>query len=278
MLDVSSRLADDKRNDIRIEAALAKLYGSELGWKVIDELMQVRGGRGYETAESLKARGEKPVPVEQALRDMRINRIFEGSTRDHAPADRPRGGRPAPPGRGRDARGRTATLKAKADAAMKAGEVLRASGCRSWPSARARSPRSYDEFGALAAHLRYVERASRKLARSTFYAMARWQAKLEKQAGLPRAHRRHRRRAVRDLRRPSSTPTPIGREQPEREEEAIELADLFCSQARRRADALFHELWANDDDAGYSAAQKVLDGPLQRGSRRASSTRPATAR
>src|SRR3954468_10751772 len=66
MLDVSSRLADDKRSDIRIEAALAKLYGSELGWKVVDELLQVRGGRGYETAASLKARGEKPVPVEQA--------------------------------------------------------------------------------------------------------------------------------------------------------------------------------------------------------------------
>ena len=34
MVDVASRMADDKRNDIRIEAAIAKLYGSELGWQV----------------------------------------------------------------------------------------------------------------------------------------------------------------------------------------------------------------------------------------------------
>src|SRR5215217_3340392 len=80
VLDVSSRLADDKRNDIRIEAALAKLYASELGWTAVDEMVQIRGGRAYETAESLARRGEKPVPAEQMLRDMRINRIFEGST------------------------------------------------------------------------------------------------------------------------------------------------------------------------------------------------------
>ncbi|HEY5113742.1 MAG TPA: acyl-CoA dehydrogenase family protein, partial [Coriobacteriia bacterium] len=80
MLDLCCMLADDETNDIRIEAALVKLYASEMAWKVADELIQIRGGRGYETADSLEARGERPAEVEQILRDLRINRIFEGST------------------------------------------------------------------------------------------------------------------------------------------------------------------------------------------------------
>jgi hypothetical protein len=52
----------------------------------------------------------------------------------------------------------------------------------------------------------------------------------------------------------------IGRERPDRRQEAAELADLFCGQARRRADRLFANLWANDDDVQYKAAQQVLSG------------------
>src|SRR5262249_2408631 len=177
MLDVASRPADSKSSDIRIEAAIAKLYGSEMGWKVLDELIQVRGGRGYETAASLKARGEKPVPAEQALRDMRINRIFEGSTeimhlliaREAVDQHLKVAGdilEPATPLQDK-ARGAVAAsaFYAKWLPKLVVGEGVK--------------PHAYDEFGELAHYLRYAERSSRRLARSTFYAMGRWQAKLE---------------------------------------------------------------------------------------------------
>jgi len=257
MLDVISRMADDKRNDIRIEAAVGKLYASELGWKVIDELVQVRGGRGYETAESLQARGEKPVPVEQAMRDMRINRIFEGSTeimhlfiaREAVDQHLSVAGDILEP---------DVELKDKAKAAVEATKFY----ARWLPQlavGAGQRPGSFDGFGELATHMRFVERGSRKLARSTFYAISRWQAKLErKQAFLGRIVD-----IGAELFAIASAVVyadTIAHEHPERADEARELADLFCRQARRRVDTLFTELWANDDDEDYATAQKVLDG------------------
>ncbi len=257
MLDVASRLADDKSNDIRIEAALAKLYGSELGWQVIDELMQVRGGRGFETAESLRARGEKPVPVEAAFRDMRINRIFEGSSeimhlliaREAVDRHLQVAGDILEPGK---------DVRTKAEAAARAAAFY-----SKWlpqlAVGRGQNPRSFDEFGDLAPHLRYIERASRKLARSTFYGMSRWQAKLEyRQAFLGRIVD-----IGAELFAMASSVAyadTIGREHPDRRDQAGELAQLFCRQARRRADRLFAELWANDDDDDRAAAGQLLDG------------------
>jgi alkylation response protein AidB-like acyl-CoA dehydrogenase len=257
MLDVASRLADEKRNDIRIEAAIAKLYGSEIGWKVLDELVQVRGGRGYETAESLKARGEKPIPVEQALRDMRINRIFEGSTeimhlliaREAVDQHLQVAG---------DVLEAETPLQDKARSAVGA-SVFYAKWLPKLLVGEGHKPKAFDEFGVLATHLRYAERSSRRLARSTFYAMGRWQAKLEqRQSFLGR---------IVDIGAELFAISAavvyadtIAHEQPERAESARELADLFCQQARRRADGLFHDLWSNDDDAGYATAMKLLDG------------------
>jgi hypothetical protein len=257
VLEVSSRLADDKRNDIRIEAALAKLYASELGWQVVDTMVQVRGGRGFETAASLRARGEKPVPAEQMLRDMRINRIFEGSTeimhlliaREAVDQHLKVAGNILEP---------EVALKEKAQAAVKAGGFY-ARWLPTLVTGAGQRPGSFDEFGPLAGHVRYAERHARKLARSIFLAMGRYQARLEKKgAFLGR---------IVDIGAELYAIScacvyaqTIATEQPQRREEAFELASLFCDQARRRADALFEQLFSNDDDAAYRTAQKILDG------------------
>src|ERR1700729_4131426 len=257
MLDVASRLADEKRNDVRIEAVIAKLYGSEMGWRIIDELMQVCGGRGYETASSLQARGLRGVPVEQVLRDMRVNRIFEGSTEImhliiareamdqhlHVAGDLMEPDLP---------------LEKKAKALGRAGAFY-ATWYPKLAVGRGQAPKSYGDYGELAGQMRYVERSSRKLARSTFYGMARWQAGTE-------GHGAFLGRVVgigAELFAISATvvytQTAL-REHPERAAETQELAEAFCNQAQHRTERLFHELWDNADVPNHRLALDVLKG------------------
>jgi alkylation response protein AidB-like acyl-CoA dehydrogenase len=257
VLDLSGHLADEGRKDIRIEAAVAKLWASEMACRIVDELVQIRGGRGYETAESLAARGERAVPAEQLMRDLRINRIFEGSSeimrlmiaREAVDAHLSAAGDLADP---------QADLVDKAKAAVHAGGFY-AKWLPQLATGPGQRPSSYAEFGALAPHLRYVERASRKLARSTFYGMARWQAGLEKRQGFlgrivdigaelfaisASCVRAEAMRADRD---PDAA-------------SAAELADAFAKQARLRVDALFAALWKNTDAPDVGLAGQVLDG------------------
>jgi alkylation response protein AidB-like acyl-CoA dehydrogenase len=257
VVELSTLLADQAQQDIRIEAALAKLYATEHGWLVADELVQIRGGRGYETAESLAARGEKPLPVERQLRDTRILRIFEGSTeimklfiaREAVDTHLAVAGDIIDPEK---------DVKDKARAAARAGGFY----ARWLPKlavGKGQSPRTYAEFGPLAEHVRYIERHARKLARSTFWGMSRWQGRLEKrQAFLGRLVD-----VGAELFAMSAAVVRaqmLLSEAPEDGALAVELADLFCAGARRRVDRLFHELWFNDDAAEYKAAKRVLAG------------------
>ncbi|WP_327294960.1 MULTISPECIES: acyl-CoA dehydrogenase family protein [unclassified Streptomyces] len=261
VVDLSSQMADEDRNDIRIEAALAKLYGSEMGWLIADELVQIRGGRGFETADSLAARGERPVPAEQMLRDMRINRIFEGSTeimhlliaREAVDAHLSVAGGLIDP---------DTTLADKA----KAGAQATAFYARWLPKLVAgpgQLPSSYAAFHPyghpdLAAQLRYVERSARKLARSTFYAMSRWQGKMEtKQGFLGR---------IVDIgaelfaMSAACVRAELMRSSDDHGREAYQLADAFCRQARIRIEELFGRLWANTDELDRKVVSGVLSG------------------
>src|SRR6202022_2292415 len=80
MTFLTSSLLDRKVGDLRIETAMCKMWATEMTWRIADDAMQVRGGRGYETAQSLAGRGETPIAVERFLRDCRVNTIFEGSS------------------------------------------------------------------------------------------------------------------------------------------------------------------------------------------------------
>jgi len=262
VLDLSCQLADAGSKDIRIEAALAKLWSSEMAWTIADELVQILGGRGYETAASKAARGERAVPAEQVLRDLRINRIFEGSTeimhlliaREAVDTHLTAAGALA------DVQ---ASTKDKAKAAAKASGFY-AGWFPKLVAGQGTVPTSYAEFGRLAPHLRYVERSSRKLARQTFYGMSRWQAKLEYRQGFlgrivdigaelfAMAAACSRAEMLRDDAERDGTG--------EQGAAAYDLADAFCQQSRLRVEALFERLWHNTDDTDRTLAARVLDG------------------
>jgi alkylation response protein AidB-like acyl-CoA dehydrogenase len=257
VLELSGQMADEGRNDIRIEAALAKLWASEMAGVVADELMQIRGGRGYESAESLAARGERAAPVEQMVRDLRINRIFEGASeimrlliaREAVDAHLTAAGDLAKP---------DADLREKAAAAVGASGFY-AKWLPKLVFGEGQRPTAFNQFGPLASHLRFVERSSRKLARNTFYGMARWQAGLEqKQAFLGRIVD-----IGAELFAMSATCVRAESQRvadPVVGAQAYELADIFCQQATLRVEALFHALWTNTDSSDVRLANDLLEG------------------
>jgi hypothetical protein len=249
---LSAALYEKGGYDIRLEAAIAKLWNTETAWHMVDDALQVRGGRGYETADSLRARGEKPLPVERMMRDSRINLIFEGSSeimhlfiaREAVDAHFSIAFPIVAP---------ESSVATRIRAAMKAAPFYLAWYPRTWlPGLR-----SFGEFGRLAAHMRFIERTTRRLGRSLFHAMVRFGPKLErKQMVLFRAV---------DIgaelfamsaacSRAQMLATKLGRP------EAVQLADAFCAEARERIAQHFRALYGPHDDQLYRLSQSVMRG------------------
>jgi alkylation response protein AidB-like acyl-CoA dehydrogenase len=250
------RMADDGSRDIRLEAAMAKMWSTEEGWRMIDETLQIRGGRGYETADSLKARGEAGVPIERVMRDFRINLIFEGSSEIMRLF------------MAREALDLHLTkawdvVNPKSTMGQRLAGLPKVALFYAWwyPSRwfGLATPFKYGEYGRLATHLRTAERLTRKLARATFHQMMKFQARLEKKqmtvfrsveigadlfamvATVLHAE------AMRKANHPNA-------------KEAADLADLFCRNTERRIRKTFAGFSSNDDDLKVKVSRGVLEG------------------
>jgi alkylation response protein AidB-like acyl-CoA dehydrogenase len=251
MAELISAWVDRGGYDIRLEAAMTKTYCTEAGWQIVDDALQIRGGSGYETAASLAARGQKPMPIERAMRDFRIFRIFEGSSEiTHLAAAR----------EAVDYHMKTAfdVINPKATREQRQAAFLRsAKFYPAWYASRwlgAARFHSYAEFGPLASHLRFIERASARLGREIFHAMVKLGAQLERrQLVLFRAVD-----IGAELFAMTAACTRAQRLAQDGQGNATEMADLFCREASVRIDGYFRQMFGPNDVALNTVAQHVL--------------------
>jgi hypothetical protein len=253
---VSALVDADKKADIRIEAAFAKLWGTERGWDIVNETMQILGGRGYETAQSLAARGDRPIPIERFLRDSRINTIFEGSSEimrlfiarealdPHLHIGGPMLNTTLPP-------------RVRAKAALRSACFYARWYPRLWMPALLAAPGTRDWHPALRNESRRVRGLSRKLARVLFHRMLRHGPKLDKKqvvlgrlvdigaelfaitATLARAQHLLETNRTKDR------------------EKLLTMVRFFAKSSRGRIRSLFADLGDNADAEGYRVARDL---------------------
>ena len=258
VLYAASLVDRDKNADVRLEAAMCKMWAAERAWEIVDATLQIRGGRGYETAQSLAARGEAPVAVERWMRDCRINLIFEGSSEIM----------------------RLFIAREALDPHLKVGGPVMDSrlsaGARLKAAARAGGfygfwyPALFNPFPAgfsdvdprLAPHGRYAARVARRLARRLFHAMVKHGPKLEREQVLLGRFVDIATELF-ALVAACSHADRIKAEHPE----SVELAGFFAGEARLKIERLFRELSDNHDAAGYKLAQRLTAGAYDAGFR-----------
>jgi len=255
-------MADRGNYDIRLEAAACKEWNTDRTWEIVDDTMQIRGGRGYETERSLAARGEQPIGVERLMRDYRINKIFEGSSeimhlfmaREAVDKHLQVAGNLIDPEK--ELAAKLAELP-KIAAFYGSWYPSRWLGWGQWPR--------YSEYGPMATHLRFVERNTRRLSRQIFHGMIAYQGALQnKQAFLFRvvdiANEMFAMAATAARVHAMAQAGEAGEAGAPHAAEALELGDLFCRGARRKVMRLLRDLWVNDDARKYRVALRILEG------------------
>lgn len=247
-------LADQGKMDIRIEAAMAKYFCTEVACQMADDFLQIRGGRGYETAESLAMRGEDPVPAEKFVRDARISRIVEGTSeimrlyiareamdthvRQIMPLMMPGGNK----------------MKHLLGSFL---PFYMSWYPKQWLPASV-TPNVKHLNSANQAHLHYIAKASKRLARTMFHTMAKYQQKLEREQMI------------------LANFVDIGTElfamaatlsyadalmdRADDKEAMQELADLFCVDARKRIEENFKAVKVNHNHKYTKVAKLAMQG------------------
>lgn len=253
MVRYVSLLVDrDKTADIRLEAAFAKMWGTERGWDIVNETMQIRGGRGYETADSLAARGDEPVPVERFLRDSRINTIFEGSSeimrlliaREALDPHLKMGG---------PVLNSTLPMADRARAALRSAWFYG----RWYPALW--MPVLRGDAGVLPglrSESRHVRALSKCLARALFHAMLRHGPKLEKKQVLLGRFVEIGAELFAMTAAMAYAGQLVGNGKGKRED-LVPLVKYFCRLTRMKVDRLFREVRENADAEGYAMAKRM---------------------
>ena len=255
MTFLSSSLLDRKAGDLRIETAMCKMWATETTWKIADDAMQVRGGRGYETAQSLAGRGEPPIAVERFLRDCRVNTIFEGSSeimrlfiaREALDPHLKVGG----------AIFNTQLPKSeRLKAVFSSGKFYAGWYPRQWlPNGANKIDNLHRD---LQKHVDYAAAGSKKLARGLFHAMARFGPKLDRQQLLLSRFVGIATELFAISATCSYAQWLLGQGKPS--DEILALADYFCRSARLRIDTHFAGTQRNVDKRGYQLTQELLAG------------------
>jgi len=255
MTFLTSSLLDSKTGDLRIETAMCKMWATETTWRIADEAMQVRGGRGYETAASLAGRGEPPIAVERFLRDCRVNTIFEGSSeimrlfiaREALDPHLKVGG---------GIFNTQLPMSDRAKAVLSSGKFYAGWYPRQWLRKGAGNVDNLHEV--LLGHVNYAARTSKRLARGLFHAMARFGPKLDREQLLLSRFVG----VATELFAISATCSYaqwlLGQGKPA--DEILSIANYFCRSARMRIDHHFAGTARNADKRGYDLVQDLLAG------------------